>query len=861
MGKITQRIVVYVLALIMCFSTFGVQAFAETPNADDVEAIGKKNSNRIDSQSNRYEVTIDVPGKDGDTRHDEVIVMVDGSYSMDEEWEDMKKAIVAIGDAVLDGSGYTQLTLMSFGISPNVVLSHVTSVEQLKASLPSKPGGLLYGRSATNCDGAFEGIERYINNHDDSLRDAFVIYLSDGGANLNSEPVDWIAAAGKLSAANALAVQKDEFNNVTLGNAMISDASKTVYGDALDEMLAKWKFVFDQEAVLGDLDAQMQALDPTSEEYATIKAQFDAELAASNAAADFVMNLWKATNENGKTNAQQWVIEVYKDFYEFADLTEGKAYPVYIAEYAYVDYQKATKAWLNHTFYYVLGISGISTDTIGGVKGYYAGQQAAVTAQHGGIETLYIVRYGYDHRSGWMTSVPNTEFVQSEKVSTLCEALQGTLAELSRTTFNDVVVTDYMSKWVNLDASTLKIIDNSNGEIIWTATEGWLINENRPTDQEVPVIVEKVDPSEYEAGGADVVGNTSGDIYKLSWYVKDGAMLRSHNYRLCYEVDVDVDEEGFEYNKDYPANGNTDLWFKDENGEDKSNEISVPDVITEQTLGSIIVIKSTTGAATPATATFQLQKMEGNDWTDVGEAVAYSAFVDNAYTFADLEEGTYRVVESGAEVADFNLTTVYSDDVVLNKTTAENGDTTVDNGSIFVTNTYTEIYLPVHTLGSIVVTKNATGAETPEDTTFQLQKKDGDEWINVGEAVEYAKFVNNAYNFTGLEEGTYRVVESGAAVEGYTLETTYGTDVVLTETSADNGDTSVSSGSYVVTNKYEQIVDEEEDDDLIEIPDEDIPMADVPKTGDMILPFIGMAIASGVAALFAGKSGKKEDEE
>jgi len=29
----------------------------------------------------------------------------------------------------------------------------------------------------------------------------------------------------------------------------------------------------------------------------------------------------------------------------------------------------------------------------------------------------------------------------------------------------------------------------------------------------------------------------------------------------------------------------------------------------------------------------------------------------------------------------------------------------------------------------------------------------------------------------------------------------------------------------------------------------------------MILPFIGMAIASGAAALFAGKSGKKEDEE
>ena len=53
----------------------------------------------------------------------------------------------------------------------------------------------------------------------------------------------------------------------------------------------------------------------------------------------------------------------------------------------------------------------------------------------------------------------------------------------------------------------------------------------------------------------------------------------------------------------------------------------------------------------------------------------------------------------------------------------------------------------------------------------------------------------------------------------------------------------------------------EEDDELIEIPDDDPPLADVPKTGDMILPFVGMAIASGTAAIFVGKSVKKKDDE
>ena len=300
--------------------------------------------------------------------------------------------------------------------------------------------------------------------------------------------------------------------------------------------------------------------------------------------------------------------------------------------------------------------------------------------------------------------------------------------------------------------------------------------------------------------------------------------------------------------------------------------------IPVHTLGSIVVNKTATGATTPADATFQLQMLDGETWTNVGEAVAYSAFVDNAYTFTELAEGTYRVVESGAEVEEYNLTTTYSADVVLTKTTADNGDTSVSDGAIFVTNTYTEIYEPVHTLGSIVVNKTATGATTPADATFQLQKQDGETWTNVGEAVAYSAFVNNAYNFTGLEAGTYRVVEADADIEGYTLETGYSANVVLTKATADNGDTSVSNGTFTVTNAYEAEYieipdedvplasapaeeDEEEEDDLIEIPDEDVPLADVPKTGDPILQYTFVAAASGIAAIGARMVGKKEEDE
>ena len=299
------------------------------------------------------------------------------------------------------------------------------------------------------------------------------------------------------------------------------------------------------------------------------------------------------------------------------------------------------------------------------------------------------------------------------------------------------------------------------------------------------------------------------------------------------------------------------------------------------TLGSIAVTKNASGADTPADTTFQLQKLNGETWTNVGEAVLFSAFVNNVYTFTELEEGTYRVVESGAEVDEFHLETTYGENVVLTKSTADNGDTSVNGGSILVTNAYTEIHVPVHTLGSIVVRKTTTGATTPAGATFQLQKLNGETWTNVGEVVPFSAFVNNAYTFTELEEGTYRVVESGAEVEEFDLTTSYSDDVVLNKSTAGNGDTSVNSDDISVTNVYvaieeDEIIEipdedvplasapaeeEEEEDELIESLDEDVPLADVPKTGDQIPIFIGIAIASGAAAIVVGKFGKKKEDE
>ena len=122
------------------------------------------------------------------------------------------------------------------------------------------------------------------------------------------------------------------------------------------------------------------------------------------------------------------------------------------------------------------------------------------------VAAMYVV--DYDGYTAWMdTGITNEKatFVQSNGIAGLVDALQSTITELSKTPYNDVVITDYMSKWVNIDLDTLKIVDVTTGKTIWSAAEGWLIDEAlRPTAQEIPVIAELVNSADYAAGGVDV---------------------------------------------------------------------------------------------------------------------------------------------------------------------------------------------------------------------------------------------------------------------------------------------------------------------------------------------------------------------
>lgn len=677
MAKKFKKMLAMMLTLVMVVSSISITAFAEPDRTVDSEQLGKKSAELLDRENNRYEVKIEVPGKDGDNRHDEVILMVDGSYSLDQEWPEMKKAINKIGETVLDGKGVTQLTLMAFGMGDNEVLVHAKTADELAAALGELPGNLLYGRSSTNCEAGFTGVAEYIANHDDTLKDAHVIYISDGRINTDETPrafdANWKTWATKFG---ALTVAYSAFEEPFYYAENLPEAFKTVFGNRFDGL--------------------------TKDEILT-----------------------KAFEEGAVTEEEFYAYteQIWTDVYAYSGLTRGNEYPVSDVERAFVKYDKEKGTYIQDAFYYTTYKSSYVTYPNATARTKAAAEELAAMDK---VKSMYVV--DYDAYSSWMdTGITNEKstFVQSNGIADLCNALTEALVNLSKTPFNDVVVTDYMSKWVNYDAN-LKIIDDNSGETIWTEADGWLIDEGRPTAKETPVKVELVDAADYVNGGNDVVGNTSGDIYKLTWYVKDGALLRSDNYTLTYEVTVDTEEDGFVYFTDYPANGNTDLTYKDENDEEHTNPIKVPDVNAETAITTLQVKKTNENGEVLTGAEFELFAVNGAEKTFMG---TYAVDTNGELAIERMLPGNYQLVEvvapSGflvpAEAIDISI----DDD--LNITVTETKTAYVDeNGVIVVVNR------PPHT--AVVLTIDMSG-------TMYRNKMDGKRYVEVAKekAIEFTK--------------------------------------------------------------------------------------------------------------------------
>ncbi len=536
------KLLMSILMIVSMLSVFFmIPAVADEANTDTAPSLPSdeliSKDAEFDPDSGSYTISLTVPGQDSTLSHDEVIIMVDASYSGDKYWDDMRNAIYSIGSAVLNGKGHTQLTLMSFAMCGHTVLSHVKSIDELKSALSgSEPGSLLYGLSSTNCEVGFTWVDEYLKTHDDTLNQAEVIYISDGGANTHEVP--WAYDKWKERTWT-------NFSNAIIANASLSEELNAVESGAKPSQSLMDLFGKDYDL---ENPEHLEAIELTTS-YEQKEAMVDA---------------------------------VYAEVYAAAGLTPGQAYPVSVVERAFVGYDNANGTFVQYYFYYTAFGRGF-----GGAR-ERATDAANELLKNEKLAALHMV--DTSSVDTWINNIDSANgtvtITQSSGIAGLIDAIEYILSDLSKLPYNDVVVTDYMSKWVNLDQSKISIVDDSIGQEIWNSKDGWLITQNRPTDQEVPVIVELVDPSDYQRGGPHVVGNKHGDIFKITWYVKDGVMLRSDHYHLEYVVELDTQEPGFQYGKNYPANGDTTADYTDENGDPQEEEITVPEVVEKVPEGS-----------------------------------------------------------------------------------------------------------------------------------------------------------------------------------------------------------------------------------------------------------------------------------
>ena len=665
-----KRLFSVMLIVSMIMSFMSVPALAEedsqetpdnSPTVSNWPLLeGSKSADLLDRDENSYKVTVQVPGGEGEKKHDAVILMVDGSYSMDSEWNKMKEAIMLIGDTVLNGSGTTKMSMMAFGMSPNVVLENVKSVEELAAELPALPGGLLYGRSSTNCHAAFMGLRDYVAElrakEGNTLNNVYVLFMSDGQVNQHAKEIDWNYYAMNINPAMAGGAHTCEMDYICAGMVDPSAEAITAFGEDLAAVQAYFdasvegidtfyeaggtKNEFksytatitaltnqknEKEAAItenADLtaaaEAELEGLlatvpegeDPELNADVIAKRAEIADLQAKAAGYQDELNVINAklngliayrdntsayeaiqnspSEAEGLSKAQYYVHLVWEHFYEATDFDPAVKYPIHVMETGFLQYQDSLNGnyHIEDCFYYA-AMGGAPIGNSGDLAAReLAAQEAALLAAE--VDGLDMIRYyPQTARNKWMEGIEGATFTESNGISNLTAALGEVLKSLEQTPYNDVVVTDYMSKWVNLRPETIQIADRNGNTVAAFDAENSDVENGiykyawigTPLCAEKdPIVLEKVAPENYAEGGSNAEGNTSGDIYKITWNVKDGPLYRADSYRLEYEVTVDEEESGFQYNKDYPANGNTGLKYTDENGKTKQNDIAVPDV-------------------------------------------------------------------------------------------------------------------------------------------------------------------------------------------------------------------------------------------------------------------------------------------
>lgn len=557
MRLIRKITTIVIIITAVAFSSIRIMAEDAT---SAVPGIGEANPTKTSEETpNRgeYVITINVPGNEAISQatvqpYNEVISMLDGSVSQDQNFDYYKNIMLEVGKSILTDDRRVKFTVMGFGYSPNTVFSAFT-VSELESILSTlERDDLLYGVSATNCEASFVWMDKYIADSN-LLNEAVVMYLSDGETNLDEEPVNW-----------------SDWQNHSewwYRNNWTAAAYAQLGADT------------QKEAVLNQ---NGELLDVTKRMFPELSAAFEADKSEEN-----INAICSAIIADDET-AANWINGLFNDIWTADGLDYSKTATASQTEYAVWRYARnlghgyearsGGVADLYLLIYYRLGTK--MTDYYAGSGNNEFGSRAADACdklcENPKLKNIYMIGFkqhaGKEPVTHWMN--PDSEVdarIRSEKAvfveggSSFTDAFKAMQLQIdevvAHTPIVNPIVVDPMSKWVTFDTDSFNsLYIEYDGEKVWTYTDGWLIDITDSPFYENPVTIEK----------------NENDRWQITWFIKKGPLTITDRFALKYTVTINTEAEGYEADTDYPLNDET--WFKytDNNGVPHSDEIKEP---------------------------------------------------------------------------------------------------------------------------------------------------------------------------------------------------------------------------------------------------------------------------------------------
>lgn len=613
--KKMKRFFALLLSVALVLS-LGTTASAAENDGYTFPDLGEKTADMLINPG-QYEITVGVPGAVSTSTYSEVIIMVDASSSQGANLEKLKAMLVDLAEQILHNDGSMRITLMGFGMGPKTVGSFYNA-ETLASYLAGvTQADLRQGVSATNCEAALDHVRKYIENSP-SLNQTFVMFTSDGNTNMDetefalstwtAHPEWYMSGATKAMIASYAAGGQADL--LLSGGPMLSATAKLYPSEAAAVELA------------GSSEERSAAVDAL---YAAITATEESGIAYVNA-------VWaEAFAHSGLTYADNVTYSTSRLEKVFLDFHGGVLTNSYLCTIHGMKNASFYPDWYN-----------LST------WGARAADAADALASNPKVLELYMLDFSKGTNT-WMNpasttgnqvTAGNITYQQSSNYASAIDSIHSLAGEMFTTLYNNATVVDPMSKWVDLDPSSIRIYKDDL--LIYEYGTGWIYENEQPAANPITL-------------GTDENGNAV-----ITWRIKDGPLLYTDRYFLKYIVDVDETVEGFEYGKEYPANDPTHVEYTDENGNKQTVPIEVPEVyeptapddFEEGEMGIQIYKSSRIDKKPLSDITFDIYKVEPAK----GDVVSLKPEAEEVAKYAVPENLIASITTNGRGYASYNMT-------------------------------------------------------------------------------------------------------------------------------------------------------------------------------------------------------------